>query len=133
MKSRDSGFGIRDEALRPHQRLEVWQDAMALVEAVYRFSRTFPTAERFALTTQMRRATVSVPSNLAEGAARRSTQDYLRFLSIARGSLSELDTQMQIAHRLGFANLSVDLTALVDRVFAKINALIRSLETATHT
>jgi four helix bundle protein len=133
MKSRDSGFEIRDVPLRPHQRLEVWQDAMALVEAVYRFSQSFPAAERFALTSQMRRAAVSVPSNLAEGAARRSTQDYLRFLSIARGSLSELDTQMQIAHRLGFAQLSGDLTALVDRVFAKINALIRSLETTSAT
>jgi four helix bundle protein len=128
MKSRDSGFEIRDECSRPHQRLDVWQDAMTLVEAVYRFSKTFPPAERFALTSQIRRAAISVPSNLAEGAARRSTPEYLRFLSIARGSLSELDTQIQIAHRLGFAMLSSDLAQLVDRVFAKINALIRSLE-----
>jgi four helix bundle protein len=133
MKSRDSGFEIRDEALRPHQRLDVWQDAMALVEEIYRFSRAFPSAERFALTSQIRRAAISIPSNLAEGAARRSTQDYLRFLSIARGSLSELDTQLQIAHRLGFAMLSNDLIALVDRVFAKINALIRSLEYSSAT
>ena len=133
MKSRDSGFGIRDEVARPHQRLDVWQDAMALVEAIYRFSRAFPIAERYALTSQMRRAAISVPSNLAEGAARRSTQDYLRFLSIARGSLSELDTQIEIAHRLGFASLSDELTALVDRVFAKLNALIRSLENASAT
>jgi four helix bundle protein len=131
MKSRDSGFEIRDETLRPHQRLDVWQDAMSLVEAIYRFSRTFPATERFALTSQIRRAAISIPSNLAEGAARRSTQDYLRFLSIARGSLSELDTQMQIAHRLGFASPSNDLAGLVDRVFAKINALIRSLENAS--
>jgi len=91
---------------------------MALVEAIYRFSQAFPSTERFALTSQIRRAAVSVPSNLAEGAARRTTQDYVRFLSIARGSLSELDTQLQIAQRLGFATLSNDLTGLVDRVFA---------------
>lgn len=134
MKSRDSGFGFGDDvALRPHQRLDVWQDAMTLVEAIYRFSQTFPSAERFALTSQMRRAAISVPSNLAEGAARRSAQDYLRFLSIARGSLSELDTQVQIANRLGFAPLSNDLVGLVDRVFAKIHALIRSLENASAT
>jgi four helix bundle protein len=128
MKSRDSGFEIRDECPRPHQRLEVWQDAMALVEEIYRFSKAFPAAERYALTSQIRRAAISVPSNLAEGAARRSTPEYLRFLSIARGSLSELDTQIQIAHRLGFAILSSDLAQLIDKVFAKINALIRSLE-----
>ncbi len=106
---------------------------MALVEAIYRFSQAFPSTERFALTSQIRRAAVSVPSNLAEGAARRTTQDYVRFLSIARGSLSELDTQLLIAHRLGFATLSNDLTGLVDRVFAKINALIRSLEQSSPT
>jgi len=106
---------------------------MSLVEAVYRFTRRFPSTERYTLTSQIRRAAISVPSNLAEGAARRSTQDYLRFLSIARGSLSELDTQMQIAHRLGFATLTDDLIDLVDRVFAKINALIRSLEKSSAT
>jgi four helix bundle protein len=85
-------MGNRESSKRPHERLEVWRDAMDLVESIYRFSAVFPDAERFGLTSQLRRAAVSVPSNIAEGAARRSTPEYLRFLSIARGSLSEMDT-----------------------------------------
>lgn len=100
---------------------------MSLVEAVYRYSATFPDTERFGLTMQVRRAAVSIPSNIAEGAARRSTPEYLRFLSIARGSASELDTQLQIAARLGFVEPSQEMNELIDCVFSKLNALIRSL------
>jgi four helix bundle protein len=131
MRSRDSGLGIWDSKERPHQRLEVWRDAMKLVEAVYRCSAGFPDSERFGLTLQVRRAAVSVPSNIAEGAARRSTPEYLRFLSIARGSLSELDTQLQLAKRLGFGAESKEQVELLDRVFSKLNALIRSLGKTT--
>ena len=101
---------------------------MQLVEAVYRFSRDFPDTERFGLTAQIRRAAVSIPSNIAEGAARRSRQEYLRFLSIARGSLSELDTQYQIAVRLQFANRCEAIVELVNRVFAKLTALLNALQ-----
>ena len=126
---RDSGFGIRDSgAGRPHERLQVWRDAMALVEDIYRHTGNFPDAERFGLTSQMRRAAISIPSNIAEGAARRSTAEYVRFLSIARGSLSELDTQLQIAERLGFAAQSPAMRESVDRTYAKLNALLRSLD-----
>jgi four helix bundle protein len=106
----------------------VWRDAIALVESVYRWSSEFPESERFGLTSQVRRAAVSVPSNIAEGAARRSTGEYLHFLSIARGSLSELDTQPQIAQRLGFTPANPNLTEQVDRTFARLNALIRSID-----
>lgn len=101
---------------------------MSLVETTYRFSRNFPDSEKFGPTLQIRRAAINVPSNIAEGAARRSTPEYLRFLSIARGSLSELDTQLQIATRLGLAEAPLELNELVDRVFSKLNALIRSLD-----
>lgn len=112
---------------RPHENLQVWQDSMTLVEAMYKFSSRFPETERFGLTSQLRRAAVSVPSNIAEGAARRSRPEYLRFLSIARGSLSELDTQHQIALRLGYSNPMPDIAELIDRVFAKLTSLINSL------
>ncbi len=100
---------------------------MDLVAATYRLCAGFPDSERFTLSSQMRRAAISVPSNIAEGAARRSTQEYLRFLSIARGSLSELDTQLQIAERLGYVSNTPDTAKLLDRVFAKLNALIKSI------
>jgi four helix bundle protein len=122
-------MGIRDSSQRPHHRLEVWQDAMNLVVETYRFCTRFPETERFALAQQMRRAAVSIPSNIAEGAARRSTQEYLRFLSIARGSLSELDTQVSIAERLGYSINDSNIVKLLDRVFAKLNGLIKSLTT----
>ncbi|GHH53296.1 MAG: four helix bundle protein [Gammaproteobacteria bacterium] len=121
---------IRDSQQRPHERLDVWRDAMTLVESVYRVTEHFPDSERFGLVSQMRRAAISIPSNIAEGAARRSTAEYLRFLSMARGSLSELDTQAQLAVRLGFRDADASLTMLLDRVFSRLNALIRSLDAA---
>ncbi|MBS0213471.1 MAG: four helix bundle protein [Proteobacteria bacterium] len=113
---------------RPHEDLEVWRDAMHLVEIVYAFSSRFPDSERFGLTSQIRRSAISIPSNIAEGAARRSTAEYLRFLSIARGSLSETDTQMQIAARLGFVERSPEAGELMDQVFKKLTAMMRSLD-----
>ncbi|CAD7713433.1 hypothetical protein LMG31886_06020 [Xanthomonas hydrangeae] len=102
---------------------------MAPVEMIYRFTEVFPEQERYGPTAQLRRAAVSVPSNIAEGAARRSTPDYARFLSIARGSLSELDTQVQIAVRLGYSNTEDEdiLGQQVDQVFAKLTALMNAL------
>ncbi len=101
---------------------------MSLVEHIYRLSSGFPDAERFGLVAQMRRAAISIPSNISEGAARRSTLDYLRYLSIARGSLAELDTQIQIAARLGFGIADAATNDLLQRTFARLNALIHSLE-----
>nr|WP_298132556.1 four helix bundle protein [uncultured Pseudoxanthomonas sp.] len=113
---------------RPHERLDVWRDSMDLVEMIYRLSDGFPRSERFGLTSQLRRAVVSVPSNIAEGAARRSTAEYLRFLSIARGSLSEASTQLQIARRLGFTQTTADAERLIDKIFARLTALMKSLD-----
>jgi four helix bundle protein len=101
---------------------------MALVEHVYRLTTGLPDSERFGLVSQMRRAAVSIPSNIAEGAARRSTPEYLRFLSIARGSLSELDTQIAITQRPGFSETPSELDELMQRTFARLNALMTALE-----
>ena len=112
---------------RPHHRLDVWNDAITLVECVYQFTSSFPVDERYGLTAQLRRAAVSVPSNIAEGAARRSRREYLHHLSIARGSLSGLETQLLIATRLGFAARNQELDENVERVFARLNALIKRI------
>src|SRR5688572_16645546 len=85
-----------------HRDLIAWQEAMALVESVYRDTASFPREENYGLTTQIRRCAISVPSNIAEGAARNSSREYVQFLGISCGSLSELETQLELAIRLGF-------------------------------
>ncbi len=89
-------------AIKTFRDLLVWQKAMALVTEVYQVSRLFPKEEIYGLSGQMRPCAVSIPSNLAEGYARRSRADYTRFVQIATGSLYELDTQLEIAMNLGY-------------------------------
>jgi four helix bundle protein len=97
-----------------HKDLDVWKKGMELVERVYSMSRAFPDSERYGLTSQIRRAAVSIPSNIAEGAARKSDKELLQFLSIAIGSLAELETQYLIAIRLGFLEKDKSLTNLIN-------------------
>jgi four helix bundle protein len=84
--------------------LDVWHLGVELAETVYRITARFPKSELFALTSQMRRAAVSIPSNIAEGRARDSTREFLHFLAISRGSLAELETQLELAIRLDYAD-----------------------------
>jgi four helix bundle protein len=88
---------------KPHEQLEAWKFAMQLVKAVYQLTAEFPIEERYGLAQQMRRAAVSIPSNIAEGAGRNSAKEYLHFIGISRGSLAELETQMQLAVMLDFS------------------------------
>ena len=89
---------------RPHKRLDLWKKAVEMVVGVYGSTKTFPTEEIYGLTSQMRRAAVSVSSNIAEGLTRRSVADKLHFLNLSQASCSEIDTQAEIALRLGFFN-----------------------------
>jgi four helix bundle protein len=113
--------------LKSHEDLDVWQLAMTLVEDVYRGTRSFPREEAFGLTTQIRRAAVSIPSNIAEGAARNGNKEFLHFLSVAAGSASELSTQLQIAKRLGLAEPQPldDLVEKTARISKMLQGLIR--------
>lgn len=88
--------------IESHKDLKVWQEAMGLVEDVYKLTAKFPKDEMFGLTSQLKRASISIPSNIAEGAGRRGKKEFQRFLYIALGSLSEVDTQLEIAIRLSF-------------------------------
>jgi len=112
-----------------YRELTVWQKSMDLVDAVYDLTATFPDDERYALTSQLRRSVVSVPSNIAEGNARESRRDYLRFLHIANGSLKEMETQLIIAARRGYCTRDQAEPAwrLSQEVGKMLNALIRSL------
>jgi four helix bundle protein len=99
---RDQGSGFRGQGVNNYRDLKVWQMAMKLTEDIYRTTESFPSRETYALANQLQRAAVSIPSNIAEGHARSSTKDYLRFVSISQGSLAEAETQLELAHRLGY-------------------------------
>ena len=92
--------------MKTYRDLLVWQKAMALVTRIYQLSKSFPRDETYGLTSQMRRCAVSIPSNMVEGYGRRSTNDYIRFLQIATGSLYELQTQMEISLNLRYLKKS---------------------------
>jgi len=87
---------------RAHRKLIVWQKSMEFVREIYIVIATFPKSEEYGLSSQMKRAAVSIPSNLAEGAARKGTKEFRYFLNIAQGSISELDTQVELAYMLGY-------------------------------
>ena len=97
--------------MRPHENLEVWKKSIEFVVAIYKATDNFPKEEKFGLTSQLRRAAVSIPANIAEGAARRTDREFAYFLSNSQGSASEVDTELLIAHRLNFL-LNDDFTDL---------------------
>ena len=115
--------------IKSYQELQVWQKAMTLVEAVYRATKIFPREEQFGLTSQVRRAAVSIPSNIAEGQGRHTTQAFLNHLSIAYGSLQETETQLMLACRLGYLD-SEKLNELLNEtgsIGRMLNGLQKSL------
>ena len=111
-----------------HKDLDIWKLSMDLVEDIYRLTQNFPTEEKYGIVSQMRRAIVSVPSNIAEGAARKGNKENIQFLYIALSSLSELDTQLIIAERLHFCN-SGDALEKLNILKAKIINFIKYIKT----
>jgi len=110
--------------------LIVWQKSINLVTEIYRVTEKFPSNEIYGLTSQLRRASVSIPSNIAEGNSRRSKADYLQFLRIARGSCSEIETQIIISKNLGFIDNTIfeTLSFNIIEISKMINGLINSLK-----
>ena len=113
---------------KPHKRLDVWKIAMELVQKVYSATSDFPKNEIYGITGQVRRAAVSIPSNIAEGAAIQTPKEFINFLHIAQGSLSEVDTQLDVAKNLGFLSdtVRIQLDQLMVRTDKMLTALIRS-------
>jgi four helix bundle protein len=118
---------------RIHHELVAWQQAMLLVKQIYELTAGFPVDERYGLVAQMRRAAVSIPSNIAEGAARQSKREFAQFLVVARGSLSELDTQFRIAQDLDFCPSQSGLEMQIDRLFSLLAGLLKSQRKSERT
>lgn len=118
------------EEVRSYRDLKVWQRAMDWAVEVYDLTGAWPREEQFGLTSQVRRCAVSVAANVAEGASRPSTADFLRFLGIARGSLAEAETQLLLAQRLGYttADRTGSLLAQADEISRMLAGLIASLK-----
>jgi len=112
---------------RAHYNLDAWKISRRLVSAVYLMTQGFPKEELFGLAAQMRRAAVSVPSNIAEGAARTGDREYAQFVSLARGSLSELETQLLIATDLGYIKESDPIFSMVDSASRLLTGLHQAL------
>lgn len=114
---------------RAHKKLDVWRESVSLATHIYQITEKFPKAEVYGLTSQMRRAVVSVSSNIAEGAARFSSKEFGQFLNIAGGSLSELDTQLEIACNLTFLTVEEkkEIDNKIDAIAVKLAGLIKHI------
>ena len=114
---------------KPHKKLNVWKAAMKSAQMVYKITSRFPVEERFGLVAQMRRAAVSIPCNIAEGAARQGKKEFRNFVSMAQGSLSELDTQLDLSVLLGYLAKDdlKEVTSELLGVDKMLTGLIRSL------
>ena len=114
---------------RKHHELVAWQVSIDLVGDLYRMTETFPAKETYGLASQIRRAAISVPSNIAEGAARTTKREFAHYLSMARGSVSEIDTQLTIAKQLDYIHNDEEVQQKLDRIFELIGGLLKSIRT----
>ena len=115
---------------KPHYRLNCWKDSFTLSVDLYKITRNFPSDEKFGIISQVRRAATSIPVNIAEGAARNSTKEFIQFLYISLGSLSELDTFLLLCLELGYLENEVGQKHLseLDRIGKQITGLIKKLK-----
>lgn len=116
--------------IKTYKDLIVWQKALLLVETIYVLCKDLPIDENYGLSSQLKRCSVSIPSNIAEGWGRMTSKDYSRFLKIARGSLFELETQLLIALNLKLVSSIDSSNSLIEEIGKMLNALIKKLETA---
>jgi four helix bundle protein len=116
--------------MKTHKDLDVWKNSIELVKAVYKITSNFPKEELYSFTNQIRRAAVSIPSNLAEGAGRNHNKEFIQFLYIAQGSLSELETQLIIAKELDFikGDILESLIIRLNQIRAQLVGLIKYLQ-----
>ena len=110
---------------KPHKKLDLWHAAMELTVTIYKITDSFPKAERYGLIGQIRRAVSSVPSNVAEGAGRQTKKEFVNYLHMAQGSLSELDTHLELARRLGY--LAQENWVILDGTIERIDKMLRGL------
>lgn len=111
-----------------HKDLDVYKLSLDFVIDIYKLSDSFPSSEGFGLTSQIRRAAVSLPSNIAEGSGRNSTKEFIRFINMSSGSLAEVETQLEIAERLGYVNDSADLKQKLTTIQKMLYRLKESLK-----
>ena len=112
--------------MKTHRDLKVWQDSILLVTEIYKLTKEFPSSENYGLTSQIQRSAVSIPSNIAEGAARNSTKEFAYYLSIALGSLAELETQLIIAKNIKYIS-DEQYTFIADK-FIEIRKMLNGLQ-----
>ena len=118
---------MENKTIRTHKDLEVWKESILLVKEIYKISYSFPKDEIYGLTLQIRRSAISIPSNIAEGAARNSKKEFIQFLYIALGSVSELETQLIIAKELNYLENSSIFDNL-ERIKYQLLGLIKYLK-----
>lgn len=123
----DKDFQMNND-IRSHKDLKVWQESMDLVTEIYRISDFFPENEKFGLTSQIRRCAISIPSNIAEGCARKGNRELLQFLYVSLGSLAELETQYEIAQNLKYIKESEEIRNKIIFIRIMLSNLIKSIK-----
>ena len=115
------------EKMKTHKDLDVWKEAMSLAKGIYKLTADFPKEETYGLVSQIRRAAVSIPSNIAEGAARNSNKEFIQFLYVSLGSLAELETQLLLSKELGFLKTE-EMNGSIERIRRMLLGLINHLK-----